>query len=101
MGLGMLRARYMHESARIDFRTCVQLSVINFVGFLVLLGIYFFNDADKLGIAMWSTIFLTLSVVCAILAKKAHKSVKYWEKQYKQNKDIIKEEYVKTVESDK
>ena len=101
MGLRERQALYRYESAQVDFRTCVQLSVINFVGFLVLLGIYFFNDADKLGIAMWSTIFLTLSVVCAILAKKAHKAVKYWEKQCKQNKDIIKEEYVKTVESDK
>lgn len=101
MGLRERQALYRYESAQVDFRTCVQLSVINFVGFLVLLGIYFFNDADKLGIAMWSTIFLTLSVVCAILAKKSHKAVKYWEKQYKQNKDIIKEEYVKTVESDK
>ena len=82
MGLRERQALYRYESARIDFRTCVQLSVINFVGFLVLLGIYFFNDADKLGIAMWSTIFLTLSVICAILAMKAHKAVQHWKKEY-------------------
>lgn len=82
MGLRERQALYRYENARIDFRTCVQLSVINFVGFLVLLGIYFFNDADKLGIAMWSTIFLTLSVVCAILAKKSHKAVQRWKKVY-------------------
>ena len=101
MGLRERQALYRYGSAQVDFRTCVLLSVINFVDFLALLGFYFFNDADKLGIALWSLVFLTLSVVCAILAKKAHKAVKYWEKQYKQNKDIIKEEYVKTVESDK
>ena len=82
MGLRERQALYRYESARIDFRTCVQLSVINFVGFLVLLGIYFFNDADKLGIAMWSTIFLALSVVCALMAKKAHKAVQHWKKEY-------------------
>ena len=101
MGLSIFKVQYMYENAQIDLRTFIQLSAINFVGFLVLLGIYFFNDADKLGIVMWSTVFLALSVVCAILARKSHKAVKYWEKQYKQNKDIIKEEYVKTVESDK
>lgn len=101
MGLGMLRARYMHENARRDFRTCIQLIVINFVGFVGILVLYFVNDADELGVALWSLMYLILAVVCAILAKKAHKSVKYWERQYKQNKDIIKEEYVKTVESDK
>ena len=101
MGLRERQALYRYENAQIDLRTFIQLSAINFVGFLILLGLYFFDDAEKLGIAMWSTIFLTLSVVCAILARKSHKAVKYWEKQYKQNKDIIKEEYVKTVESDK
>ena len=101
MGLRERQALYRYENAQIDLRTFIQLSAINFVGFLILLGLYFFDDAEKLGIAMWSTIFLTLSVVCAILARKSHKAVKYWEKQYKQNKDIIKEEYVKTDESDK
>ena len=91
----------MYENAQIDLRTFVQLSAINFVGFLVSLGMYFFNDADKLGATLWSLWFLTLSVICALMAKKSHKAVKYWEKQYKQNKDIIKEEYVKTDESDK
>ena len=82
MGLSIFKVQYMYENAQIDLRTFIQLSVINFVGFLVLLGIYFFNDADKLGIVMWSTIFLTLSVVCAILAKKSHKAVQHWKKEY-------------------
>lgn len=82
MGLRERQALYRYESAQVDFRTCVQLSVINFVGFLVLLGIYFFNDADKLGIAMWSLVDLTLSVVCALMAKKSHKAVQHWKKEY-------------------
>lgn len=101
MGLSIFKVMHMYENAQIDLRTFIQLAAVNFVGFLIILGLYFYNDADRLGIALWSLVFLTLAVVCAILAKKAHKSVKYWERQYKQDKDIIKEEYVKTVESDK
>ena len=82
MGLRERQALYRYESAQVDFRTCVQLSVINFVGFLVLLGIYFFNDADRLGIVLWSLVFLTLSAVCAIMAWKSHKAVQYWKKEY-------------------
>lgn len=82
MGLRERQALYRYESARVDFRTCVQLSVINFVGFLILLGLYFFNDADKLGVALWSLWFLTLSGACAILAMKAHKAVQHWKKEY-------------------
>lgn len=93
MGLDMLRARYMHENARRDYRTCIQLVVLNLLGFAGILGIYFFNDADELGVVLWSLMYLTFAVVCAILAKKAHKAVKYWKEQYEQRKDIIKEEY--------
>ena len=82
MGLRERQALYRYESAQVDFRTCVQLSVINFVGFLVLLGIYFVNDADALGVALWSLMDLILAVVCAILAKKAHKAVQHWKKEY-------------------
>ena len=101
MGLSIFKVQHMYENAQIDLRTFIQLAVVNVVGFLILLGIYFFNDADKLGVALWSLMDLILAVVCAIMARKSHKAVKYWEKQYKQNKDIIKEEYVKPVESDK
>lgn len=72
----------MYENAQIDRRTFIQLAAINFVGFLVLLGIYFFNDSDKLGIALWSLMFLLLSGACAILAMKAHKAVQHWKKEY-------------------
>ena len=82
MGLRERQALYRYESAQVDFRTCVQLSVINFVGFLVLLGIYFVNDADALGVALWSLMDLILAVVCAIMAKKSHKAVQYWKKEY-------------------
>ena len=82
MGLRERQALYRYESAQVDFRTCVQLSVINFVGFLVLLGIYFFNDADALGVALWSLMDLILAVVCAIMAWKSHKAVQYWKKEY-------------------
>ena len=82
MGLSIFKVQLMYENAQIDLRTFIQLSAINAVGFLILLGIYFFNDADKLGIAMWSTIFLTLAVVCAIMAWKSHKAVQYWKKEY-------------------
>ena len=82
MGLRERQALYRYESAQVDFRTCVQLSVINFVGFLILLGIYFVNDADALGVALWSLMDLILAVVCAIMAKKSHKAVQYWKKEY-------------------
>ena len=82
MGLSIFKAQYMYESAQIDLRTFVQLSAINFVGFLVSLGMYFFNDADELGVALWSAWFLLLSVVCALMAKKAHKAVQTWKKVY-------------------
>lgn len=72
----------MYENAQIDLRTFIQLSAINVVGFLILLGLYFFNDADKLGVALWSLWFLTLSVGCAIMAKKSHKAVQHWKKEY-------------------
>lgn len=72
----------MYESAQIDLRTFTQLSATNVVGFLILLGLYFFNDADKLGVALWSLWFLTLAVVCAIMAKKSHKAVQHWKKEY-------------------
>ena len=72
----------MYESAQIDLRTFIQLSATNVVGFLILLGLYFFNDADKLGVALWSLWFLTLAGVCAIMAKKSHKAVQYWKKEY-------------------
>ena len=72
----------MYENAQIDLRTFIQLSAINFVGFLVSLGMCFFNDADKLGVALWSLWFLTLAVVCAIMAKKSHKAVQIWKKEY-------------------
>ena len=72
----------MYENAQIDLRTFIQLSAINLVGFLILLGLYFFNDADKLGVALWSLWFLTLSVICALMAKKAHKAVQTWQRVY-------------------
>ena len=72
----------MYENAQIDLRTFIQLSAINVVGFLILLGIYFFNDADKLGIVLWSLVFLTLAVGCAIMARKSHKAVQHWKKEY-------------------
>ena len=82
MGLSIFKAQHMYENAQIDLRTFIQLSAINFVGFLVSLGMYFFNDADKLGVALWSLWFLTLSAICAIMAKKAHKAVQTWKKVY-------------------
>ena len=82
MGLDMLRARYKHKNARRDFRTYIQLLVVNFVGFVGMLVLYFFNDADKLGATLWSLWFLTLAVVCAIMAKKSHKAVQHWKKEY-------------------
>lgn len=82
MGLSIFKVQYMYENAQIDLRTFIQLSAINAVGFLILLGIYFFNDADKLGVALWSLLFLTLSVVCAIMAWKSHKAVQHWKKEY-------------------
>lgn len=82
MGLSIFKVQHMHENAKIDLRTFIQLSVINFVGFLVLLGIYFVNDADELGVALWSLMDLILAAVCAILAKKAHKAVQHWKKVY-------------------
>lgn len=82
MGLSIFKVQYMYESAQIDLRTFIQLSAINFVGFLILLGLYFFNDADKLGVALWSLWFLTLSVICALMAKKAHKAVQTWQRVY-------------------
>lgn len=72
----------MYENAQIDLRTFIQLSAINLVGFLILLGLYFFNDADKLGVALWSLWFLTLAGVCAIMAWKSHKAVQHWKKEY-------------------
>ena len=94
MGLDMLRARYMYENARKDFRTCIQLVVLNLLGFAGILVVYFVNDADELGVALWSLMYLILAAVCAILAMKSHKAVKYWEKRYEQPKEIIKEEYL-------
>lgn len=82
MGLSIFKIQHMYENAQIDLRTFIQLSAINFVGFLVLLGIYFFNDADELGVALWSLVDLILAVVCAILAKKSHKAVQHWKKEY-------------------
>ena len=82
MGLSIFKVQHMYENAQIDLRTFIQLSAINFVGFLILLGLYFFNDADKLGVALWSLWFLTLSVLCALMAKKAHKAVQTWKKVY-------------------
>ena len=82
MGLRERQSLYRYENAQIDLRTFIQLSAINFVGFLILLGLYFFNDADKLGVALWSLWFLTLSVICALMAKKAHKAVQTWKKVY-------------------
>lgn len=82
MGLDMLRARYMHKKARRDFRTCIQLLVVNFVGFVGMLVLYFVNDADALGVALWSLTYLILAVVCAIMAKKSHKAVQHWKKEY-------------------
>lgn len=82
MGLSIFKVQYMYENAQIDLRTFIQLSAINVVGFLILLGLYFFNDADKPGVALWSLWFLTLSVVCAIMAKKSHKAVQHWKKEY-------------------
>lgn len=82
MGLSISGIRHMYENAQIDLRTFIQLSAINFVGFLILLGLYFFNDADKLGVALWSLWFLTLSVICALMAKKAHKAVQTWQRVY-------------------
>lgn len=82
MGLSIFKIQHMYENAQIDLRTFIQLSAINFVGFLVLIGIYFFNDADELGIALWSLVDLILAVVCAILAKKSHKAVQHWKKEY-------------------
>lgn len=82
MGLSIFKIQHMYENAQIDLRTFIQLSAINVVGFLIHLGLYFFNDADKLGVALWSLWFLTLSVICALMAKKAHKAVKYWKKVY-------------------
>lgn len=82
MGLRERQALYRYENAQIDLRTFIQLSAINFVGFLILLGLYFFNDADKLGDTLWSLWFLTLSVICALMAKKAHKAVQHWKKVY-------------------
>ena len=82
MGLSIFKVQHMYENAQIDLRTSIQLSAINVVGFLILLGIYFFNDADKLGIVLWSLVFLTLAVVCAIMARKSHKAVQHWKKEY-------------------
>ena len=82
MGLDMLRARYMHKKARRDFRTCIQLLVVNFVGFVGMLVLYFVNDADALGVALWSLMYLILVVVCAIMTKKSHKVVQHWKKEY-------------------
>ena len=82
MGLSIFKIQHMYENAQIDLRTFIQLSAINFVGFLILLGVYFFNDADKLGVALWSLMFLTPSVMCALMAKKAHKAVQHWKKVY-------------------
>lgn len=82
MELSIFQAQYKYESAQIDRRTFVQLSAVNFVGFLVILGIYFFNDADRLGVALWSLMFLLLSVTCALMAKKSHKAVQKWKTVY-------------------
>ena len=82
MGLSIFKVQLMYENAQIDLRTSIQLAVVNVVGFLILLGFYFFNDADKLGIVLWSLVFLTLSAVCAIMARKSHKAVQYWKKEY-------------------
>ena len=82
LGLSIFKIQHMYENAQIDLRTFIQLAAINFVGFLILLGIYFFNDADKLGVALWSLMFLTLSVICALMAKKAHIAVQHWKKEY-------------------
>lgn len=82
MELDMLRARYMHKKARRDFRTCIQLLVVNFVGFVGMLVLYFVNDADALGVALWSLMYLILVVVCAIMTKKSHKVVQHWKKEY-------------------
>ena len=82
MGLSIFKVQLMYENAQIDLRTSIQLSAINVVGFLILLGIYFFNDADKLGIVLWSLVFLTLAVACAIMARKSHKAVQHWKKEY-------------------
>ena len=82
MGLSIFKIQHMYENAQIDLRTFIQLSAINVVGFLIHLGLYFFSDADKLGVALWSLWFLTLAVVCAIMAKKSHKAVQHWKKVY-------------------
>lgn len=82
MGLSIFKVRHMYESAQIDLRTFTQLSATNVVGFLILLGLYFFNDADKIGVALWSLWFLTLAVVCAIMAWKSHKAVQTWQRVY-------------------
>ena len=82
MGLSIFKVQHMYENAQIDLRTFIQLAVVNFVGFLILLGIYFVNDADALGVALWSLMDLFLAVVCAIMAKKSHKAVQYWKKEY-------------------
>lgn len=82
MGLSIFKVQHMYENAQIDLRTFIQLAVVNFVGFLILLGIYFVNDADALGVALWSLMDLILAVVCAIMAKKSHKAVQYWKKEY-------------------
>ena len=78
----IFKVQHMYENAQIDLRTFIHLAAINFVGFLILLGLYFFNDADRLGIALWSLVFLTLAVVCAIMAWKSHKAVQHWKKEY-------------------
>ena len=82
MGLSIFKIQHMYENAQIDLRTFIQLSAINVVGFLILLGIYFFNDADKLGVALWSLMDLILAAVCAIMAWKSRKAVQYWKKEY-------------------
>lgn len=82
MGLSIFEVRHMHENAKIDRRTFIQLSAANLVGFLIILGTYFFNGEDKLGLVLWSLMFLLLSGACAILAMKAHKAVQHWKKEY-------------------
>ena len=82
MGLSIFKVMHMYENAQIDLRTFIQLSAINVVGFLILLGLYFFNDADRLGIALWSLVFLALATASAIRARKSHKAVQYWKKEY-------------------
>lgn len=82
MGLSIYRVQRAYENALIDRRAFTQLAVVSFVGFLVGLGLYFFYDAGKLGIALWALVFLLLTVTCATMAMKSHKAAQTWKKVY-------------------